>query len=183
MDIKKIYCIQGFSSSGKDSLTNRVSKELNIPILISHTTRPPRKGEMDGETYYFVDNDYFINNESNFLEQRHYNTVNGLWRYGLHKSELINKDYALFIVDRQGFEELSEIIDEDKLISIFIEVSEDELRRRQLLRGDDILEFERRLEDDKKRFEGYLSDYVVYNDNFEKAIEKLKNIIIDEMED
>ena len=69
-DIKHIYCIQGFTSSGKDSITNRVSKELNIPILVSHTTRPPREGEENGKTYHFVDDKFFDENE--FLEQKEY---------------------------------------------------------------------------------------------------------------
>ena len=47
-NVKKIFCICGFSSSGKDSITTRVSSELNIPILISHTTRPMRDGEQEG---------------------------------------------------------------------------------------------------------------------------------------
>ena len=178
-DIKKIFAIQGFTSVGKDSIANRVSKELNIPILVSHTTRPPRDGEINGVSYHFVDDKFF--NENEFLEQRHYNTEYGVWKYGLHISELENKPYSLFIVDRQGYEELQNQLGEDKLVSIFIEVSEEELRERNELRGDCKKEFERRLEDDKKRFDGYLSDYVVYNNDLENAIEKVKEIIIDEM--
>ena len=178
-DIKKIFAIQGFTSVGKDSIANRVSKELNIPILVSHTTRPPRDGEINGVSYHFVDDKFF--NENEFLEQRHYNTEYGVWKYGLHISELENKPYSLFIVDRQGYEELQNQLGEDKLVSIFIEVSEEELRERNELRGDCKKEFERRLEDDKKRFDGYLSDYVVYNNDLENAIEKAKFIIIDEM--
>ena len=177
--LKKIFAIQGFTSSGKDSITSRVSKELNIPILVSHTTRPPRTGEINGVSYHFVDDDFF--NENEFLEQRLYNTEYGIWRYGLHQSEIENKPYALFIVDRQGYEELQKKLGEDKLTSIFIDVSEEDLRERHKLRGDCPKEFERRFEDDKKRFDGYLSDYVVYNKNLENAIEKAKFIIIDEM--
>ena len=84
--LKKIFAIQGFTSSGKDSITSRVSKELNIPILVSHTTRPPRTGEINGISYHFVDDDFF--NENDFLEQRLYNTEYGIWRYGLHKSDI-----------------------------------------------------------------------------------------------
>lgn len=178
--MKKIFAIQGLTSSGKDSITNKVSQKLNIPVLISHTSRPPRIGEVEGKSYYFVNNDFFDKNE--FLEQRLYNTVDGTWRYGLHSSALINKPYSLFIVDRQGYEELSEKLGEDKLISIFIEVDEDELRRRQQLRGDSKMEFERRIIDDKKRFKDYLSDYIVYNDNLEDAVDKVCEIIRDEME-
>ena len=180
-NVKKIFCICGFSSSGKDSITTRVSSELNTPILISHTTRPMRENEVDNETYHFVDNDFFKKNTNNFLEQRHYNTVYGVWHYGLHEDELQDKPYSLFIVDRQGFEELQEKIGEDKLISIFIEVSEGTLRERHSLRGDCPKEFERRFKDDKERFNGYISDYIVYNDILENSINKVKRIIIEEM--
>lgn len=179
-DIKKIYCIQGLTSSGKTTITERVSKELNIPVLISHTTRPIREGiEENGKTYHFVDNNFF--NENEFLEQRHYNTEYGVWKYGLHISELENKPYSLFIVDRQGHEELQDKLGEDKLVSIFIEVSEEELKRRNKLRGDCPKEFSRRLKSDIEEFKGYISDYIVYNDNLEDAVKKVKEIIIDEM--
>lgn len=179
-DIKKIYCIQGLTSSGKTTITERVSKELNIPVLISHTTRPIREGiEENGKTYHFVDNDLF--NENEFLEQRHYNTEYGVWKYGLHISELQNKPYSLFIVDRQGYEELQDKLGEDKLVSIFIEVSEEELKRRNKLRGDCPKEFSRRLKSDIEEFKGHISDYIVYNDNLEDTVKKVKEIIIDEM--
>ena len=177
--LKKIFAIQVFTSSGKDSITSRVSKELNIPILVSHTTRPPRTGEINGVSYHFVDDDFF--NENEFLEQRLYNTEYGIWRYGLHKSEIENKPYALFIVDRQGYEELQKKLGEYKLTSIFIDVSEEDLRKRHKLRGDCPKEFERRFEDHRKRIDGYLSDYVVHYKDLENAIEKAKFIIIDEM--
>ena len=78
-------------------------------------------------------------------------------------------------------EELQKKLGEDKLTSIFIDVSEEDLRERHRLRGDCPKEFERRFEDDKKRFKGYMSDYVVCNDKLENAISKAKFIIIDEM--
>lgn len=179
-DIKKIYCIQGLTSSGKTTITERVSKELNIPVLISHTTRPIREGiEENGKTYHFVDSNFF--NENEFLEQRLYHTEYGVWKYGLHISELQNKPYSLFIVDRQGYEELQDKLGEDKLVSIFIEASEEELKRRNKLRGDCPREFSRRLKSDIEEFKGHISDYIVYNNNLEDAVKKVKEIIIDEM--
>ena len=178
-NLKKIFAIQGFTSSGKDSITSRVSKELNIPILVSHTTRPPRTGEINGISYHFVDETFF--NENKFLEQRLYNTEYGIWKYGLHYSEIEDKPYSLFIVDRQGYEELQKQLGEDKLVSIFIDVSEKTLRERHKLRGDCPKEFERRFNDDKERFKGYISDYIVYNEDLNESINKVKNIIIEEM--
>lgn len=178
----KIFCICGYSASGKDSLTNRVSKELNIPTLVSHTSRPMREGEKEGLSYYFTDNRFFEKHEDEFIEQRKYETTHGLWRYGLHKSELDNITNGLFIVDRQGYEEMCNKLGEENVISIFIEVPEKELRHRQVIRGDDVKEFNRRYKDDIKRFKGFISDYIVYNGNFETALQELKCIISDEME-
>lgn len=177
--LKKIFAIQGFTSSGKDTIAKRISKELNIPILVSHTTRPPRNGEINGVSYHFVNDNFF--NENEFLEERLYNTEYGVWKYGLHQSELEDKPYSLFIVDRQGYEKLQEKLGEDKLISIFIEVSEEELKRRNKLRGDCPKEFSRRLKSDIEEFRGHISDYIVCNDNLENAVKKVKEIIIDEM--
>ena len=173
--LKKIFAIRGFTSSGKDTIAKRISKELNIPILVSHTTRPPRNEEINRISYHFVNDNFFDENE--FLEERLYNTEYGVWKYGLHQSELEDKPYSLFIVDRQGYEELQEKLGEDKLISIFIEVSEEDLRERHRLRGDCPKEFERRLNTDKIQFRNYLSDYIVYNNNLDIATEKICDII------
>ena len=47
------------SGSGKDTIANIVSKELNIPILVSHSSRKQRENEVNGKEYYFVENDFF----------------------------------------------------------------------------------------------------------------------------
>ena len=49
-----IFAICGKSAAGKDTLTNRVSKKLKIPKVISCTTRPKRKNEIDGVDYKFI---------------------------------------------------------------------------------------------------------------------------------
>ena len=185
-DVKKIFCIQGLSGTGKDTITKEASRVLNIPILVSHTTRPMRDNEVNGETYHFVWNKFFEHEMDNFLEIREYNVYNGdVWKYGLHKYELINKPYSFFIVDREGYEELEEKY-RDKLVSIFIHSDKETLIKRLSKRGDDPREITRRLEDDLKRFEGYYTDYIVFNDkenDIESAINDLVKIIKIEMSD
>ena len=181
-NIKKIFCIQGMSGSGKDTLTNIVSKRLNIPILISHTTRPIRKDEVENKTYYYVDDQFFKSEYDNFLELRKYNVWNGdTWWYGLHKTEVLNKPYSLFIVDRQGYEELKEKLG-SKLVSIMIDVDKKELFKRLNSRGDNKTEISRRIEDDMKRFCGFKPDYEINNNEIEDAVYQLECIIKKEME-
>ncbi|MGL5649543.1 MAG: hypothetical protein ACRDDY_17035 [Clostridium sp.] len=182
MKIKeKTFCVMGFTNAGKDSLCKRISEEMNIPILVSHTTRPPRsQQEIDEKAYYFVDETFF-EDESKFIETRKYNTVFGVWKYGLTHEEYIKNPISLFIVDRQGYEELSQVVGETNIVSIFIAVDDATLRERQVQRGDDINEFERRLKDDKLRFKGFMHDYSVSNYNINEAVEKIKSIIEEEL--
>ena len=103
-DLKKIFCIQGMSGAGKDTLVNIISEKLNLPVLVSHTTRPIREGEVRDRTYYFVNEVFFKHQYDNFLELREYKVWNGdVWYYGLHEVEILNRPYSHFIVDRQGY--------------------------------------------------------------------------------
>ena len=51
-----IFYIMGKSSSGKDTLYRKINegKKLGLKNIISYTTRPIRKGEMEGREYHFV---------------------------------------------------------------------------------------------------------------------------------
>ena len=144
-EVRKIFCIQGMSGAGKDTLVKMISERMNIGTLVSHTTRPIRKNEVDGETYYFVKESFFESEFDNFVELRKYNVWDGsVWYYGLHKVELQDRPYSLFIVDRQGYEELKEKLG-DKLVSIMIDVDKEELIKRLIARGDNKLEIQRRI--------------------------------------
>ncbi|MDX1923889.1 MAG: guanylate kinase [Rickettsiaceae bacterium] len=55
-----IMIISGPSGSGKSTLCNKIlNKDANIVKSISYTTRSIRKGEVNGEDYYFISNDEF----------------------------------------------------------------------------------------------------------------------------
>ena len=58
------------SGAGKTTLSNLLSKQDNLEISISHTTRKPRPNEIPNKDYFFISNDEFkrlIKNEE-FLE-------------------------------------------------------------------------------------------------------------------
>ena len=50
-----IIAIVGTSGSGKTYLSKFLRNELNVPIIVSTTTRPMRDGEIEGEDYFFID--------------------------------------------------------------------------------------------------------------------------------
>ncbi len=180
--MNKIFVFLGYSGSGKDSIVSEISKQFNIPILTSHTTRPPRNYlEIINKAYYFVDNNFFKEEKSNFVEMREYTVHDGsTWLYGIHKSELENKRYALTIVDASGYKALEKYFmgTKTKLVPFFINTDEDTLRKRLIDRGDNPKEIERRLEDDKLKFNDFLNNeiYIVVpnNSDLTNAIEQVK---------
>lgn len=181
--LKQIYVLQGYSGAGKDSLIKVLSKNLNIPILISTTTRPMREEEVNAREYHFINKETFLGSIDDFLQIREYKVYDGsIWYYGLNRKELIDKEFALMIVDKMGYEDICKELGSDKVTSIFIEVSIDELNKRLKIRNDNELEIKRRLKDDIKRFKGYKPDYIVANYNLEVAANQLETIILKDME-
>ena len=66
-----VIIISAPSGAGKTSLVkDLVTKVDNIQVSISHTTRSPRPGEVDGKDYYFVDSVKFNEKDvhGDFLE-------------------------------------------------------------------------------------------------------------------
>lgn len=84
----KLYVIMGKSGSGKDSLAKEVLKlNENIKPIILFTTRPKRPNEENGVNYVFVDDNEFdaLNKKGLFAAKTEYNTVEGIWKYGIPK--------------------------------------------------------------------------------------------------
>ena len=82
--MNRIYVLTGKSSSGKDSIFRELMKDdKNLKSVIPYTTRPVREGEHEGVEYRFSDEDEFsrLKAEGRIIEDRSYNTVQGLWRY------------------------------------------------------------------------------------------------------
>ena len=80
----KIYCMMGKSSSGKDTLYQKVLERLpQIHRVVPYTTRPIREGEQDGVEYHFVDDKQLaeLETDGKIVELRAYNTVHGIWKY------------------------------------------------------------------------------------------------------
>ena len=80
----KIYCMMGKSSSGKDTLYQKVLERLpQIHRVVPYTTRPIRAGERDGVEYYFVTGKRLadLEKQGKIIEKRTYQTIYGPWSY------------------------------------------------------------------------------------------------------
>ena len=176
----RFIVISGPSGVGKGTICNRLLNELNAWYSVSTTTREPREGEVDGINYYFVSKEEFEKRikEDEFLE---YNVYNGNY-YGTSKKIVLEKmDAGINVfseIDVNGAHNIKRIFPDTLLIYI-APPSMEALRERLMKRGTESAEkIEARLEIAKKEMQEIeFYDYVVINDDLEKAIQEVKDII------
>ena len=114
----------GESASGKDAIMNRLVEKFCLHKAISYTTRPIRENEKDGRDYYFLKSNHYFNDMLNcgdLFEKTEYNTVNGLWLYGLGKDSFTDKCTNVVVVNPHGYRQLLQHEElKDRLIPFYI---------------------------------------------------------------
>jgi guanylate kinase len=176
-----LVVLTGPSGVGKDSVLARL-KSLGRPyyFAITATTRPPRKGEVDGIDYHFVSPERFgeMLDRGELLEHA---LVYGR-RYGVPKAP-IRKALAegrdvIFRTDVQGARYIRTAV--PGTLTIFISVaSGDELKRRLLARSQDApdqLEVRLRLAPEETRAAPEF-DHTVINHDLDQCLAEIEEIV------
>jgi len=177
-----LVVISGFSGSGKGTLMKELLKRYDdtYALSISATTRSPREGELHGREYFFVTKAEFekmIENE----ELIEYAGYVGNY-YGTPKpyvlSKLLEGKDVILEIEVQGAIDLKKRYPE--AVMIFITPPDKKtLEKRLVGRGTESkAQIENRLERAAKEadsMENY--DYLIINDEIEKTIEKIHNLI------
>ncbi|MCX6119867.1 MAG: guanylate kinase [Proteobacteria bacterium] len=181
--MSQVFIVSAPSGTGKTTLNTKLARENScVEISISHTTRTMRSGEIQGQSYHFVDRDVF---QQMILrgEMLEWAEVFGNL-YGTSKQEIdrITKDgkKVLLEIDVQGAR--SVLMQLSTATSIFIlPPSVEELWRRLENRGTDRLDDRwKRLMTAKHEIEvGYLYEHFLINDDRDKAFDELKKVIIE----
>jgi len=179
-----LIVISGPSGSGKGTIIKEVIKKISDLIYsVSYTTRPKREGEIEGKDYFFISEDEFekLIDEDFFIEwAKVYD-----YYYGTSKEFVIEnlrdgKDVILEI-EIQGAKKIREIYDKKNAVFIFIAPPDfKELERRIMnrKRGETEEEIKKRMDFAKKEIEESKNyDYIIINDNINKAVKKIVNII------
>lgn len=179
-----IFCLMGKSSSGKDTVYQRLleDQQLGLQRLVTGTTRPIREGEHDGEEYYFYTEKQFekLLADGKIIEYRSYDTAHGIWNYftaAYEKLDVAHGDY-LTINTLEAFVRLRDHFGADCLVPVYLEV-------------DDGLRLERALERERAqaqpRYKEMCRRFLADEEDF--SAEKLarahiqpifKNVVLDE---
>ncbi len=179
---KKLFVFSSPSGGGKSTIVHAVLNEYSCFILsVSATTRKPRENEIDGVHYYFVSREKFEamikNNE--LIE---YEEIFGNY-YGTPKSEVEkvqeNNKCLIFDIDVRGALSIKKLYHEDSCLIFITPPSIEELKKRLKLRhSEDEKGIQKRIE--RANYELSFKDkfdYVVINDDLQKSIERVKEIL------
>ena len=171
------------SGVGKTTLVKLLAeRNENFEISISSTTRKPRKNEIEGKDYHFVNEKKFndlIRTRSFYEYARVFTNLYGTLKDPVIKSVSQGKD-VLFDIDWQGSEQIKRLKLKNKLISIFIlppniKTLRDRLYNRdikdKLILKDRMSQFK----NDALHWKEY--DHVVINSDLEKCYQTIMSII------
>jgi guanylate kinase len=177
-----LYILSAPSGAGKSSLLRALLDAMGgtLAVSVSHTTRKPRPGEINGRDYHFVDLATFqaMVDEGAFLEHaRVFDNHYGTSRQVVEQQLSAGQDVVLEI-DWQGARLVRKLMPESTGIFI-LPPSRETLRERLQGRGqDDPAVIERRMCDAISEMSHYHEyDYLVINDVFERALEDLSAIL------
>lgn len=172
-----LFVVAAPSGGGKTSLISALlSQDGQIKLSVSHTTRPPRPGEVDGVHYHFVDEKTFLEliERGAFLE--HAQVFD--YRYGTGRDAVEQQLAAGFDVildiDWQGARQIRSTFHACHTIFI-IPPSLKSLRQRLVRRGQDSeAVIRRRMRDAQAEISHWNEfDAIIVNDDFEQALAEL----------
>lgn len=176
-----VFIISAASGTGKTTLVSRLlANRAELRVSVSHTTRPPRKGETNGQHYHFVSKEKFekMIAENAFLE--HADVFGNYYGTSFQSiNTLLEQGFDVILeIDVQGAEQVREKL--PSATSIFILPPSFEILSARLRgRGTDSTEvIETRL--NKAHAEISLAphfDYAVINDDLAQAEQDLLHII------
>ncbi|HBF48224.1 guanylate kinase [Shewanella frigidimarina] len=177
-----LFIVSAPSGAGKSSLISALLKDKpsDKQVSVSHTTRKPRPGEVDGQHYHFITVEQFkaLIAQNAFIE---WAEVFGNF-YGTSKlviEQTLDKGIDVFLdIDWQGAEQVKKLM--ETAIGVFIlPPSKAELERRLTGRGQDSQQvIDSRMAQAVSEMSHYAQyEFIIVNDDFDNALADLSAII------
>ena len=182
-----LVILSGVAGAGKDTIIKALVKKMdNACTVPSYTTRPQRADDVPGVSYNFVSKEEFeklIDNGDIYEYDIHHHNYYGSSKKLIHEKamdKIVLKD-----IDVNGTEKLKNILTAEgiKVVTIFLRVPKEELKKRLENRIDKLSHEEIMLRLNRFDYEESkmnIYDYVMKNDNLEKALSIIETIILNE---
>ena len=176
-----LYTVSAPSGAGKTSLVAAlIERSEDLRVSVSHTTRDMRPGEENGVDYHFVSEGTFLAmlEETAFLEHaKVFGNLYGTSQAWVEEQLAAGIDVILEI-DWQGAAQVKRLLPRTRAIFI-LPPSRLTLLQRLTARGqDDSTIIEGRMAEAVEEMSHYVeSDFLIVNDDFDKALEELQAII------
>ena len=177
----QLIVVSGPSGAGKDTIVSKVlDNNDNIWLSISATSRKPRKGEVDGVNYFFLEKEEFEEKikDNYFLEYAEYAEN----YYGTPKEEIIKRIEkgidVILVIEIEGAKKIKELVPHALFIFIMPpseKVLLKRLKNRQTEDTDKIIERFNIAYKEINEVTKY--NYVVVNDKLDEAVDKVESII------
>ena len=179
-----LIILSGPSGVGKGTVRKAImaKHKVRLTYSVSMTTREPRAKEVNGRDYYFVSDEEFQRNidNGNFLEWAEFVGH----RYGTPKDKveaLREEGKNVFLeIEIKGATQVLNKVKDDRVVSFFlkppsIEQLENRIRKRKSETEDVIRERLEKGEREMTMTDAY--DYVILNDEIDRAAEEIISII------
>jgi guanylate kinase len=173
------------SGTGKTTLIKKLMEsEPRLVFSVSTTTRHMRKGEVEGKSYYFLDDATFqeMAGRGEFVEWAKVYAHS----YGTSKKEIdrirADGNIPIFDVDVQGARNLRQSLHDSVLVFIMppsVSVLVDRLTKRNTESKEELKLRLSKAIGEMREYEHY--DYIVINDRIEDAVSDLRSILRSEM--
>jgi guanylate kinase len=174
----KIIALFGKSSAGKDHLQRWIVDNYDVNKMISCTTRPPRDYEKEGIDYFFLTNEEFAEKvlDGTMLEATEFRS----WFYGTPLESLSEEKINVGVFNPSG---VACMLEDSRLeiYPIYVMASDKTRLMRSLNREEnpDCAEICRRYFTDVEDFKDLDFDYVLYFNEDDSNLDKLREIIND----
>lgn len=136
-----LYVMMGKSATGKDTIYTRLlrRKNLHLKKIVPYTTRPKRKGEIEGQEYHFVDETVMqkLKDADKIIEHRCYKTIHGDWHYFTADDYTDIKEPGtryITIGTLEAYVKLRDYYGPDYVVPIYVYVNDFERMKRSLAR-------------------------------------------------
>lgn len=177
----KLFILVGPSGVGKSTIIAKIIQQINANVLVTHTTRPIRPGEIHGKDYFFITKEE--HEEKIMKDELLYPTEYCKNHYGICKkyirSKLEHQDPLLCAINVDIAPQLQKLF-MDISVSIFISPPSFEVLAQRLLQrkteNEEALQM--RLKSAAQELQHQHNfDHIIINDNINEAVEQLKEII------